>query len=75
MLLDCLARLARGEDRHAADLIRARSPDPPGDEAEICAVLADRLRGLGFAPEVEEFAPRRFNLLVRLKGAGARPAS
>ncbi|MAS43567.1 MAG: peptidase M20 [Rhodobacteraceae bacterium] len=56
-----------------SDLIRARSPDPPGDEAEICAVLADRLRGLGFAPEVEEFAPRRFNLLVRLKGAGARP--
>ncbi|MEE3098340.1 MAG: M20/M25/M40 family metallo-hydrolase, partial [Pseudomonadota bacterium] len=56
-----------------SDLIRARSPDPPGDEAEVCALLADRLRALGFAPEIEEFAPRRFNLLVRLKGAGARP--
>lgn len=54
-------------------LIRARSPDPPGDEAEVCAVLAAHLRALDFEPRIEEFAPRRFNLLVRLRGAGARP--
>ncbi|SFI89191.1 M20/M25/M40 family metallo-hydrolase [Albimonas pacifica] len=54
-------------------LVRAESPDPPGDETRVCAVLAAELRALGFAPEIEEFAPGRFNLLVRLRGDGSRP--
>ncbi|MDF2231433.1 M20/M25/M40 family metallo-hydrolase [Albimonas sp. CAU 1670] len=54
-------------------LVRAESPDPPGDETRVCAVLAAELQALGFAPQIEEFAPGRFNLLVRLRGDGSRP--
>lgn len=53
-------------------LIRAESPDPPGDERRVCAALARELTALGFDPAVEEFAPGRFNLLVRLRGSGER---
>lgn len=53
-------------------LIRCESPDPPGDEAKVARALVQALRGLGFAPEVEEFAPKRFNVLVRIKGQGRR---
>ncbi len=54
-------------------LVRAESPDPPGDETRVCAVLAAELRALGLAPEIEEFAPGRFNLLARQRGDGSRP--
>ncbi len=54
-------------------LIRCHSPDPPGDEARVAKTLARALRDLGFAPQVEEFAPRRFNVITRIKG-GPKPA-
>jgi succinyl-diaminopimelate desuccinylase len=55
-------------------LIQCESPDPPGDEGKVTRALVRALRDLGFAPEVEEFAPRRFNVLVRVKGKGGKPA-
>jgi succinyl-diaminopimelate desuccinylase len=55
-------------------LIRCESPDPPGDEARVTKALARALRDLGLKPVVEEFAPRRFNILTRIKGRGTRPA-
>jgi succinyl-diaminopimelate desuccinylase len=55
-------------------LIRCESPDPPGDEARITRTLARTLRDLGFAPQVDEFSPRRFNVITRIKGRGSRPA-
>jgi succinyl-diaminopimelate desuccinylase len=55
-------------------LIRCESPDPPGDEARVTKTLARALRDLGLSSEVEEFAPRRFNILTRIKGRGGRPA-
>ena len=55
-------------------LIRCESPDPPGDEGRVTKALVRALRDLGFAPEVEEFAPKRFNVLVRIKGMGTKPA-
>jgi succinyl-diaminopimelate desuccinylase len=57
-----------------ATLIRCESPDPPGDEARVTKALVRALRDLGFVPEVEEFAPKRFNVLVRIKGRGTKPA-
>jgi succinyl-diaminopimelate desuccinylase len=54
-------------------LIRCESPDPPGDESRVVKTLARALRDLGFTPQVEEFAPRRFNVITRIKG-GAKPA-
>lgn len=55
-------------------LIRCESPDPPGDEARIARTLGRTLRDLGFKPQVEEFAPRRFNVITRIKGHGDKPA-
>ncbi|MCU0800581.1 MAG: M20 family metallopeptidase [Rhodobacteraceae bacterium] len=55
-------------------LIRCESPDPPGNEAKVTRALARALRDHGLSPEVEEFAPGRFNVLVRIKGRGLRPA-
>ncbi len=57
-----------------ATLIRCKSPDPPGDEARVTKALARALRDLGFTPEVDEFAPHRFNILTRIRGHGTRPA-
>ncbi|MGL4320101.1 MAG: M20 family metallopeptidase [Paracoccaceae bacterium] len=51
-------------------LIRCESPDPPGDETKVARALVQALGELGFAPEVEEFAPQRFNVMVRIKGNG-----
>lgn len=56
-----------------SDLIRAASPDPPGDERRIVRVLAKHMRRLGLEPEIEEFAANRFNLLARVRGTGSRP--
>jgi len=55
-------------------LIRAESPDPPGDERRVAAVVAEELERRGFTPEVEEFQPNRFNVTARLRGHGARSA-
>lgn len=55
-------------------LIRAESPDPPGDETAVARLLAREMRALGLRPQVDRFAPRRFNVLARLHGTGERPA-
>ena len=53
-------------------LIRCESPDPPGDEARVARALVRVLRDAGLDPQVDEFAPRRFNVLVRMRGQGTR---
>lgn len=55
-------------------LIRAESPDPPGNEAAVARLLAREMRALGLKPQVDQFAPRRFNVLARLRGTGDAPA-
>ena len=54
-------------------LIRAESSDPPGDESRVAALLYRVLTAAGFEVETEEFAPRRHNVVARLRGGGARP--
>jgi acetylornithine deacetylase/succinyl-diaminopimelate desuccinylase-like protein len=58
-----------------AALLRFDTTNPPGDEAECAAFLADHLRGLGVEPEVLSPAPGRANLVARLPGGdgGAAP--
>jgi succinyl-diaminopimelate desuccinylase len=55
-------------------LIRCESPDPPGNEARMTHALVEALHDLGFAPDVDEFAPNRFNVMVRIAGLGSKPA-
>jgi acetylornithine deacetylase/succinyl-diaminopimelate desuccinylase-like protein len=56
-------------------LVRFDTTNPPGDEAECIAFLADSLRGSGVEPEVLSPAPGRANLVARLPGGdgGAAP--
>ncbi|MDD9877575.1 MAG: M20 family metallopeptidase [Magnetovibrio sp.] len=56
-----------------AGLIRAPSPDPPGDEAAVAGYLSGWLTGHGFDVEADEFQPGRINLIARTAGDGARP--
>ncbi len=58
-------------------LLRFDTTNPPGNEAECVAFLADTLRGAGVEPEVLSPAPGRANLVARLAGGdgGAGPAA
>src|SRR5918999_1088990 len=49
-------------------LLRFDTTNPPGNEAECVAFLADHLRGAGVEPEVLSPAPGRANLVARLPG-------
>src|ERR1700722_18521763 len=54
-------------------LIAVRSPNPPGDERAVAAVIQDVLPALGLPPPtVFARSPERPNLLVRLDGADHR---
>ena len=56
------------------DLLRTRSVNPPGDEAAVVGVLAERATAWGFSPTRVDVLPGRPNLIVELAGAGERPA-
>jgi len=54
-------------------LIAAPSPNPPGDERAVAAVIQDALPGLGLPPAtVFGRSPERPNLLIRIDGGGSR---
>ncbi len=55
----------------AGDLIRAPSPNPPGDERPVVQVLMDRLTHFGLEAEVVAKIPERPNLLAKVPGEGA----
>ncbi|MGQ9585386.1 MAG: M20 family metallopeptidase [Anaerolineae bacterium] len=57
----------------AAELIRAPSPNPPGDERQVVQVIQECLGQYGLSGEVVAKVPHRPNLLLRVPGkAGAR---
>ena len=49
-------------------------PDQWFNEARVAALVADRLRGLGLAVEIDLVAPDRPNVIGRLKGTGGGPS-
>jgi acetylornithine deacetylase/succinyl-diaminopimelate desuccinylase-like protein len=57
-----------------SDLIRARSCNPPGDEAAPARVLGAYLRRAGIAFDVLEAAPGRANIVARVRGTGGGPS-
>jgi len=52
------------------DLLRIRSVNPPGDEAAVVTVLAERARAWGLAATIVDVLPNRPNLIVELPGSG-----
>jgi succinyl-diaminopimelate desuccinylase len=50
-----------------AELVAARSPNPPGDERAVAAVIHEHARGIGLAaPTLHARAPERPNLIVTI---------
>ncbi len=56
-----------------AELVRAPSVNPPGNEGPVAALMAAKLRTLGFETTIVEAAPGRPSVIGRLAGAGGGP--
>jgi acetylornithine deacetylase/succinyl-diaminopimelate desuccinylase-like protein len=56
-----------------SDLIRIDTSNPPGNEMEAARYLAEILGEEGLDCEIFESAPRRGNLISRMKGSGKKP--
>jgi succinyl-diaminopimelate desuccinylase len=52
------------------EVVRCRSWNPPGDEAAVAALVADRLRSFGIDTQVVPVTPTRHNVYGRLPGRG-----
>lgn len=57
-----------------AELVRARSVNPPGNEGPVAALMAAKLGALGFETVTVEAAPGRPSVIGRLAGTGNGPA-
>ncbi len=57
----------------AQKLIQFPSVNPPGNEADCIAYLADMLAAAGLSIETHEFAPRRPSIVARVSGTGSEP--
>jgi len=55
------------------DLVRSRSWNPPGDEAEVAQLVVERLEDFGLEVETDPVAPGRPNVYGRLRGKGDGP--
>lgn len=76
----CCTAIAGAPDYSAAEksyreligaMIAADTTNPPGNEARIVKILAERFKKEGVSFEITEFAPNRQNIVARLKGDGS----
>ncbi len=66
--------MASGVVELTQELIRTRTVNPPGDEAEAASLLAARLEAAGLEVTSHEFARGRTSLIARTRTGGERPA-
>ncbi|NLH00003.1 MAG: M20 family metallopeptidase [Chloroflexi bacterium] len=59
--------------RLCSDLVRIRSFNPPGDEAQVANYCAQYLEGLGFEVRCLSHSDTRASVLARLPGTGEKP--
>jgi acetylornithine deacetylase/succinyl-diaminopimelate desuccinylase-like protein len=50
--------------------VEADTTNPPGNEAKIVKIVAEKFKKAGIEFEITEFAPGRQNIVARLKGSG-----
>lgn len=64
-----------GDDavKHLQALLRIDTTNPPGNETPAAEYLAELFVAAGLAPTVIGETPDRKNVIVRLKGSGAKP--
>lgn len=63
---------AAGARTLLAELVRADTSNPPGNEARAARIAERRLKADGLPYEISEFAPGRENIVARLKGTGEK---
>jgi succinyl-diaminopimelate desuccinylase len=56
--------------RFTQKLVRCRSWNPPGDEAEVAALVAEQMEAFGMEVRLSQAAPKRNNVYGRLRGRG-----
>ena len=75
-LLSCSRRLRRRHcDRrahHARRVVAIDTSNPPGHEEKAAKYVAAKLRAAGIEPTIVPFAPRRANVIARLRGDGSK---
>jgi len=55
-------------------LVRLDTCDPPGNESEIAQLVHRQLLAFGVESTLDEFRPKRVNVLGRIRGAGKKAA-
>jgi acetylornithine deacetylase/succinyl-diaminopimelate desuccinylase-like protein len=68
-----LPSLADDAKRLCQSLLRIDTTNPPGNERPAAELLEAALREVGLQPQLLEAEPSRTNLVVRLRGSGAKP--
>ncbi|MDQ0564440.1 succinyl-diaminopimelate desuccinylase [Rhizobium mesoamericanum] len=68
------SRLPFDPIRFLQRVVAIDSCDPPGSEIEIAMLVHTELLALGIEAELDEFLPRRANVLGRIRGTGEKPA-
>lgn len=71
--LPFMEKLAQNAVALAQELVRIDTCNPPGGEARVAGLLAQRLQKAGFAVTLDPLAPDRPNLIARLPGNGGDP--
>lgn len=59
--------------RLCQQLLRIDTTNPPGNEREAADLVAEELSAAGLEPVILESAPKRANVISRLKGTGKKP--
>jgi len=55
-------------------LVRLDTCDPPGNESAIARLVHQQLLDFGVEARLDEFLPKRVNVLGRIRGSGEKPA-
>jgi acetylornithine deacetylase/succinyl-diaminopimelate desuccinylase-like protein len=67
------SKLTEHSFRLCQQLLRIDTTNPPGNELPAAELLAEELRSAGLDPTILESAPRRGNVVARLRGTGELP--
>ncbi|MBW2404359.1 MAG: M20/M25/M40 family metallo-hydrolase, partial [Deltaproteobacteria bacterium] len=67
------AALIEHSFRLCQQLLRIDTTNPPGNEQEAAELVAEELSSAGLEPMMLHSAPRRTNVVARLRGTGEKP--
>lgn len=72
-MADADKELTEHSFRLCQQLLRIDTTNPPGNEREAAQLLAEELSSAGLEPVILESAPKRANVVARIRGTGEEP--